>query len=137
MTTGVIAAFAEFERDLLIERTQSGLTRTKSKGKTLGNLRGLDVQTTNWVALRFAQDEDVAALAREFGVRRRSNMRIGQASIAGLEYHVHRNGFSPHVTRTVSKSIAVVVPVSPRISLDEPDRSVGSVGRCDLKRLRR
>lgn len=47
MTTGVIAAFAEFERDLLIERTQSGLTRTKSKGKTLGNPRGLDVQTTN------------------------------------------------------------------------------------------
>ena len=37
MTTGVIAAFAEFERDLLIERTQSGLTRTKAKGKTLGN----------------------------------------------------------------------------------------------------
>ena len=47
MTTGVIAAFAEFERDLLIERTQSGLTRTKAKGKTLGNPRGLDVQTTN------------------------------------------------------------------------------------------
>lgn len=35
MTMGVIAAVAEFERDLLIERTQSGLSRAKSKGKTL------------------------------------------------------------------------------------------------------
>ena len=36
MTVGVIAAVAEFERDLLIERTQSGLARAKSQGKTLG-----------------------------------------------------------------------------------------------------
>ncbi|WP_341708107.1 recombinase family protein [Halopseudomonas sp.] len=36
MTMGVIAAVAEFERDLLVERTQSGLARAKSEGKTLG-----------------------------------------------------------------------------------------------------
>ena len=36
MTIGVIAAVAEFERDLLIERTQSGLARAKAQGKTLG-----------------------------------------------------------------------------------------------------
>jgi putative DNA-invertase from lambdoid prophage Rac len=36
MTMGVIAAVAEFERDLLIERTQSGLARAKMEGKTLG-----------------------------------------------------------------------------------------------------
>jgi len=33
---GVIAAVAEFERDLLIERTQSGLKRAKDQGRTLG-----------------------------------------------------------------------------------------------------
>lgn len=33
---GVIAAVAEFERDLLIERTQAGLNRAKSQGKQLG-----------------------------------------------------------------------------------------------------
>ncbi len=36
MTMGVIAAVAEFERDLLVERTQSGLSRAKAQGKTLG-----------------------------------------------------------------------------------------------------
>ncbi len=36
MTMGVINAVAQFERDLLIERTQSGLARAKSNGKTLG-----------------------------------------------------------------------------------------------------
>ncbi|SFI62828.1 putative DNA-invertase from lambdoid prophage Rac [Pseudomonas guineae] len=36
MTMGVLAAVAEFERDLLIERTQAGLERAKQEGKTLG-----------------------------------------------------------------------------------------------------
>ena len=33
---GVLAAVAQFERDLLIERTQSGLERAKAEGKVLG-----------------------------------------------------------------------------------------------------
>lgn len=36
MTMTILAAVAEFERDLLIERTQAGLSRAKSEGKTLG-----------------------------------------------------------------------------------------------------
>src|SRR4029453_6494328 len=36
MTMGVIAAVAEFERDLLIERTQAGLKRAKAEGKAIG-----------------------------------------------------------------------------------------------------
>lgn len=36
MTMAVIAAVAEFERDLLVERTQAGLTRAKAQGKKLG-----------------------------------------------------------------------------------------------------
>lgn len=43
MTMGVIAAVAEFERDLLIERTNAGLERAKSQGKKLGR----PVATTN------------------------------------------------------------------------------------------
>jgi putative DNA-invertase from lambdoid prophage Rac len=38
MTMGVLNAVAEFERDLLIERTQSGLARAKSESKALGRL---------------------------------------------------------------------------------------------------
>lgn len=36
MTMGVLAAVAQFERDLLIERTQAGLKRTKAAGTKLG-----------------------------------------------------------------------------------------------------
>ena len=36
MTMQVIAAVAEFERDLLVERTQAGLARAKAEGKSLG-----------------------------------------------------------------------------------------------------
>src|SRR3954447_373364 len=36
LTMGVINAVAEFERDLLVERTQAGLSRAKAEGKRLG-----------------------------------------------------------------------------------------------------
>lgn len=36
MTMGVLIAVAEFERDLLIERTQAGLARARVEGKVLG-----------------------------------------------------------------------------------------------------
>ena len=36
MTMIVINAVAEFERDLLIERTQAGLIRAREQGKVLG-----------------------------------------------------------------------------------------------------
>ncbi|WP_317847644.1 recombinase family protein [Pseudomonas sp. HTZ2] len=36
MTMGVLAAVAQFERDLLIERTQAGLQRAKAGGTKLG-----------------------------------------------------------------------------------------------------
>lgn len=36
MTMQVLASVAEFERDLLIERTQQGLIRAKAEGKKLG-----------------------------------------------------------------------------------------------------
>ena len=36
MTMSIIAAVAEFERDLLVERTQQGLIRAKAEGRQLG-----------------------------------------------------------------------------------------------------
>jgi hypothetical protein len=42
MTTGVINAAEQFERDLLIERTQSGLKRAKAEGAVLGRPATLD-----------------------------------------------------------------------------------------------
>jgi putative DNA-invertase from lambdoid prophage Rac len=76
MTMGVIAAVAEFERDLLIERTQSGLARAKSQGKSLGRPRSLDATQIKNVEQRLAEGETIAALAREFGTSRQSIMRL-------------------------------------------------------------
>lgn len=42
MTMQVLSAVAEFERDLLIERTQAGLTRAKREGKKLGRPEALN-----------------------------------------------------------------------------------------------
>ena len=79
MTMGVIAAVAEFERDLLIERTQSGLARAKSQGKLLGRPRSLDAIQIDLVEQRLAEGESIAGLAREFGTSRQSIMRIRQS----------------------------------------------------------
>jgi len=79
MTMGVIAAVAEFERDLLVERTQSGLARAKSQGKSLGRPRSLGASQIAHVQQRLAEGETIAALAREFGTSRQSIMRIRQS----------------------------------------------------------
>ncbi|WP_407362079.1 recombinase family protein [Pseudomonas luteola] len=42
MTMQVLSAVAEFERDLLIERTNSGIARAKSEGKKLGRPEAVD-----------------------------------------------------------------------------------------------
>ena len=84
MTMGVIAAVAEFERDLLIERTQSGLARVKSQGKVLGRPRSVDAQASKIVVERLERGEAVAALAREYGTSRQSIMRIRQTQTPSL-----------------------------------------------------
>ena len=76
MTMGVIAAVAEFERDLLVERTQSGLSRAKAQGKVLGRPKSIDREACKQVVERLKAGEAVAALAREYGTSRQSIMRI-------------------------------------------------------------
>jgi len=80
MIMTVIAAMAEFERDLLVERTQSGLARAKSQGKTLGRPQSLGEDAIKAVVARLGQGETVAALAREFGTSRQSIMRVRQTA---------------------------------------------------------
>ena len=80
MTMGVIAAVAEFERDLLIERTQAGLSRAKAEGKSLGRPKSLTDEETQEVLRRLAAGEAVAAIARAMGTSRQTVMRIRQVS---------------------------------------------------------
>jgi putative DNA-invertase from lambdoid prophage Rac len=76
MTMGVIAAVAEFERDLLIERTQAGLQRAKAEGKKVGRPSALAPKQAETVKARLAAGEPVASLAREYGTSRQTIMRV-------------------------------------------------------------
>jgi len=81
MTMGVINAVAEFERDLLIERTQAGLSRAKAEGKVLGRRPSLDEDQARNVLSRLDAGEAIAAVAREFDTSRQTIMRVRDAAI--------------------------------------------------------
>lgn len=76
MTMGVIAAVAEFERDLLVERTQSGLQRAKAEGKTLGRPRSVEGSDLESVKAKLAAGETIAAIAKAHNTSRQTIMRI-------------------------------------------------------------
>jgi putative DNA-invertase from lambdoid prophage Rac len=80
MTMQVIAAVAEFERDLLVERTQAGLARAKGEGKTLGRPARLSEKQRKEVAQRLQAGETVSGLAREFDVHRATIIRVRKAA---------------------------------------------------------
>ena len=75
MTMGVINAVAQFERDLLIERTQAGLERARAEGTTLGRPSILTPVQRDQVRARLAAGASVSALARQLGTSRMTVMR--------------------------------------------------------------
>ena len=79
MTMGVINAMAEFERDLLIERTTSGLMRAKAEGKQLGRPQSLTPDQSVKVRERIAAGESVASIARAMKTSRQTVMRARDA----------------------------------------------------------
>ena len=75
MTMQVLAAVAEFERDLLIERTQAGLARAKEEGKAIGRPGALTEAEQEAVRVRLSKGESVSALAKELKTSRQTIMR--------------------------------------------------------------
>ena len=72
----MLAAVAEMERDLLVERTQSGLARAKAEGKVLGRpTKTTEAQRTEIVELR-KSGSSISALSRTYGISRASIMRV-------------------------------------------------------------
>jgi putative DNA-invertase from lambdoid prophage Rac len=82
MTMSVIVAVAQFERDLLIERTQSGLQRARDANTTFGRPASLDDTARRTVQAKLADGASVSALAREYQTSRQTIMRARDA-IAG------------------------------------------------------
>ncbi|KTR07065.1 resolvase [Aureimonas ureilytica] len=75
MTMSVINAVAEFERDLLIERTHAGLIRAKEQGKVLGRPRSLTDAQKHVVREKLGEGASVSKLSRDYGVSRQTIQR--------------------------------------------------------------
>ncbi len=76
MVMDVINAMAEFERNLLVERTQAGLARVKAEGKkTLGRPQVLTENQRKEIARKLKEGASVSQLSRDFGVSRQSISR--------------------------------------------------------------
>ncbi|CDH45405.1 MAG: recombinase family protein [Candidatus Competibacteraceae bacterium] len=76
MTMNVINAVAQFERDLLIERTQSGLARAKAQGKPLGRPPALSSDQQRIVREKIENGEPISAIARQFSTSRQTILRV-------------------------------------------------------------
>ncbi|MYN45941.1 recombinase family protein [Pseudoduganella sp. FT93W] len=66
----MLAAVAEMERDLLVERTQAGLARAKNEGKTLGRPSKTTAAQRAEIVAKYAAGESVSALSRFYNVSR-------------------------------------------------------------------
>jgi putative DNA-invertase from lambdoid prophage Rac len=81
MTMGVINSVAQFERDLLIERTQSGLKRAKAGGEVFGRPPTLTEAQRAAVREQIAAGASVSALAKRYGTSRQTVMRARDAAL--------------------------------------------------------
>jgi putative DNA-invertase from lambdoid prophage Rac len=75
MTMNVLAAVAEFERDLIVERTQAGLQRAWAEGKKSGRHATLTEDERAAVRLAVVAGETVSALARKYQTSRQTILR--------------------------------------------------------------
>jgi len=64
----VIGALAQFERDLVVERTKAGVAAYRARGGQIGQPRKLGDKDVDAIMKRIAKKERVRDLAKEYGV---------------------------------------------------------------------
>lgn len=82
MTMQVISAVAEFEKDLLIERTHSGLARARAAGKRFGRPPALSQEQQKTAIEYLKSGASVSAVAREFRTSRQTIMRLRDNAVS-------------------------------------------------------
>ncbi|WP_410955282.1 recombinase family protein [Raoultella planticola] len=80
MTMQVISVVAEFERDLLLERTHSGIAQAKAAGKRFGRPPALNEEQHQAVIIRLNAGDSISAVARQFETTRQTILRIRKAA---------------------------------------------------------
>ncbi|WP_336804136.1 recombinase family protein [Erwinia aphidicola] len=82
MTMQVISAVAEFEKDLLIERTHSGLVRARAAGKRFGRPPALSQEQRQAALEMLKAGTSISAVARELGTSRQTIMRLRDDAVS-------------------------------------------------------
>jgi putative DNA-invertase from lambdoid prophage Rac len=82
MTMGILAVVAQFERDIIIERTQAGLARAKAEGTKLGRKPALTDKQRADVRTALESGATVYALAKQYGTTRQTIMRVRNGGVA-------------------------------------------------------
>jgi DNA invertase Pin-like site-specific DNA recombinase len=62
----IMGGIAQFERSLILSRTEAGIAKAKANGKKFGRPSRLDVGEKRRIADRYAAGETMAELAREY-----------------------------------------------------------------------
>lgn len=75
----VLAAVAQFERDLLVERTHAGLARAKAEGKKLGRRDSLTDEQKAEIRSKLAEGATARGLAKDYGVSHPTILKLAQA----------------------------------------------------------
>ncbi|WP_186810597.1 recombinase family protein, partial [Gluconobacter thailandicus] len=75
LTMNLLASFAEFERALIIDRTQSGRKTAMANGVRMGRKPKLSSQARDAIKRRYGS-ETGAALAKEYGIGLRTVQRV-------------------------------------------------------------
>lgn len=76
LVLGIMAACAQFERELLIERTNAGIARAKKEGKRFGRPNALTEAQQNDVLKYLSLGASISELARKHATSRQVIMRI-------------------------------------------------------------
>lgn len=84
MTMGVIAAVAEFERDLLIERTLSGQARARAAGTHMGRPAKTSTTEREAILAALANGNTVSSIASTYNISRATviNIRTKATAVA-------------------------------------------------------
>ncbi len=85
----VLAAIADFERDLIVERTQAGQARPRAGGKHKGRPASTSSEQREVVRRRLEAGDTVTAVAKDFNVSRVTIISIRDTSKRGTNLRCH------------------------------------------------
>jgi len=79
----IMSGIAQFERSLILSRTEAGIAKARAQGKKFGRPSALDIGQKRKIAERYAAGETMAELAAEYEVGEATIWRVLRPFEAG------------------------------------------------------